>query len=94
MFTKDDIKILNEALKYHEEKTKKALDITLKEDGVTKEELEELNKVVNIYEEKCTKALEASVNNKNLMVANNKKQKRVWLLQNKIRKLIKETSMF
>ena len=90
MFTKDDIKILNEALKYYKEKTKKALDITLKEEGVTKEELDILNEVVNLYEEKCTKALEASVNNKNLMVANNKRQKRVWLLQNKMRKLTQE----
>ena len=87
MFTKDDIKILNEALKYYKEKTKKTLDITLKEEGIDKEELNLLNIALNLYEEKCTKALEASINNKNLMVANNKKQKRVWLLQNKMRKL-------
>jgi hypothetical protein len=57
----------------------------------TKEELQILNEALKTEEAKCTKALEASVNNKNLMVANNKKQKRVWLLQNKLNKLLEET---
>ena len=57
----------------------------------TKEELQILNEALKVYEEKCTKALEASVNNKNLMVSNNKRQKRVWLLQNKMKKVMEET---
>jgi len=55
-----------------------------------KEELEILNEALKIYEEKVTRDLEASVNNKNKMVANNRKQKKVWLLQNKLAKLLKE----
>lgn len=55
-----------------------------------KEELEILNEALKIYEEKVTRDLEASVNNKNKMVANNRKQKKVWLLQKKLAKLLKE----
>jgi hypothetical protein len=55
-----------------------------------KEELQTLNEALKIYEEKITRDLEASTNNKNKMVANNRKQKKVWLLQNKVAKLLKE----
>lgn len=40
--------------------------------------------------EKTTKQLESSTNNKDKMVAYNRKQKKIWLLQNKMKKLIEE----
>ena len=49
-----------------------------------------LNEALKMYEEKTTKLLESSTNNKEKMVAYNRKQKKVWLLQNKLSKLIKE----
>ena len=55
-----------------------------------KEELQIINEAVKMYEEKTTKLLESSTNNKDRMVAYNRKQKKVWLLQNKISKLLKE----
>lgn len=55
-----------------------------------KEELQILNEALKMYEEKTTKLLESSTNNKEKMVAYNRKQKKVWLLQNKLSKIIKE----
>ncbi|WP_195266783.1 MULTISPECIES: hypothetical protein [unclassified Clostridium] len=55
-----------------------------------KEELQILNEALKMYEEKTTKQLEASTNNKDKMVAYNRKQKKIWLLQNKMKKLIEE----
>lgn len=55
-----------------------------------KEELQIINEAVKMYEEKTTKLLESSTNNKDRMVAYNRKQKKIWLLQNKISKLLKE----
>ena len=55
-----------------------------------KEELQIINEAIKMYEEKTTKLLEANTNNKDKMVAYNRKQKKIWLLQNKISKLIKE----
>ena len=55
-----------------------------------KEELHIINEAIKMYEEKTTKLLEANTNNKDKMVAYNRKQKKVWLLQNKISKLLKE----
>ena len=58
-----------------------------------KEELQIINEAIKMYEEKTTKLLEANTNNKDKMVAYNRKQKKIWLLQNKISKLIKEVQM-
>ena len=55
-----------------------------------KEELQILNEALKMYEEKTTKQLESSTNNKDKMVAYNRKQKKIWLLQNKKKKLIEE----
>ena len=55
-----------------------------------KDELQIINEAMKIYEEKTTKLLEASTNNKDKMVAYNRKQKKIWLLQNKMKKLIEE----
>lgn len=56
----------------------------------TKEELQILNDALKMAEENCTKLLEASTNNKDRMVAYNRKQKKIWLLQNKMKKIIEE----
>lgn len=56
-----------------------------------KEELQIINEAVKMFEEKTTKLLEASTNNKDRMVAYNRKQKKVWLLQNKLKKLMEES---
>ena len=55
-----------------------------------KEELQIINEAVKLYEEKTTKLLESSTNNKERMVVYNRKQKKIWLLQNKLKKLIEE----
>ena len=55
-----------------------------------KDELQIINEAMKIYEDKTTKLLEASTNNKDKMVAYNRKQKKIWLLQNKLKKLIEE----
>ncbi|MDU5111125.1 MAG: hypothetical protein E6248_11800 [Clostridium sp.] len=55
-----------------------------------KEELQILNEALKMYEEKTTKLLESNTNNKEKMVAYNRKQKKVWLLQNKLKKIIEE----
>lgn len=55
-----------------------------------KEELQIINEAIKMYEEKTTKLLEANTNNKEKMVAYNRKQKKIWLLQNKLKKLIEE----
>ncbi|WP_411169631.1 hypothetical protein ACH36K_03785 [Clostridium sp. MB05] len=56
----------------------------------TKEELQILNDALKMAEENCTKLLESSTNNKDRMVSYNRKQKKIWLLQNKMKKLIEE----
>lgn len=48
-----------------------------------KEELQIINEAVKMYEEKTTKLLESSTNNKDRMVAYNRKQ-------NKLKKLMQE----
>ena len=58
-----------------------------------KEELQIINEAIKMYEEKTTKLLEANTNNKDKMVAYNRKQKKIWLLQNKISKLLKEAQI-
>ena len=56
-----------------------------------KEELQILNEALKIvWKEKTTKQLKSSTNNKDKMVAYNRKQKKIWLLQNKMKKLIEE----
>ena len=56
----------------------------------TKEELLVIEDALNIADEKYIKLMEESRNNKNKLVAYNRKQKKLWLVQNKLKKLIKE----
>ena len=56
----------------------------------TKEELLEIEDALKIADEKYIKLLDESKNNKNKMVAFNRKQKKLWLVQNKLNKILKE----
>ena len=59
-------------------------------DMFTKEELLVIEDALNIADEKYIKLMEESRNNKNKLVAYNRKQKKLWLVQNKLKKLINE----
>lgn len=56
----------------------------------TKEELLVIEDALKIVDEKYIKLLDESKNNKNKMVAFNRKQKKLWLVQNKLNKILKE----
>ena len=57
----------------------------------TKEELLVIEDTLKIADEKYIKLLDESKNNKNKMVAFNRKQKKLWLVQNKLNKLLQES---
>ena len=59
-------------------------------DMFTKEELLVIEDALNIADEKYIKLMEESRNNKNKLVAYNRKQKKLWLVQNKLNKILKE----
>ena len=59
-------------------------------DMFTKEELLVIEDALNIADEKYIKLMEESRNNKNKLVAYNRKQKKLWLVQNKLKKLLQE----
>ena len=59
-------------------------------DRFTKEELLVIEDALNIADEKYIKLMEESKNNKNKLVAYNRKQKKLWLVQNKLKKLLQE----
>ena len=54
----------------------------------TKEELLVIEEALKIADEKYIKLLDESKNNKNKMVAFNRKQKKLWLVQNKLNKIL------
>ena len=56
----------------------------------TKEELLVIEDSLNIADEKYIKIIEESKNNKNKLVEYNRKQKKLWLVQNKLKKLLQE----
>lgn len=56
----------------------------------TKEELLVIEDALNIADEKYIKLMEESKNNKNKLVAYNRKQKKLWLVQNKLKRLLQE----
>ena len=56
----------------------------------TKEELLVIEDALKIADETYIKLLDESKNNKNKMVAFNRKQKKLWLVQNKLNKILKE----
>ena len=59
-------------------------------DMFTKEELLVIEDALNIADEKYIKLMEESRNNKNKLVAYNRKQKKLWLVQNKLEKILQE----
>ena len=56
----------------------------------TKEELLVIEDALNIADEKYIKLMEESRNNKNKLVAYNRKQKKLCLVQNKLKKILQE----
>lgn len=56
----------------------------------TKEELLVIEDALNIADEKYIKLMEESRNNKNKLVAYNRKQKKLWLVQNKLKNILQE----
>ena len=56
----------------------------------TKEEFLVIEDALNIADEKYIKLMEESRNNKNKLVAYNRKQKKLWLIQNKLKKILQE----
>ena len=59
-------------------------------DMFTKEELLVIEDALNIADEKYIKLMEESRNNKNKLVAYNRKQKKLLLVQNKLKKILQE----
>ena len=59
-------------------------------DMFTKEELLVIEDALHIADEKYIKLMEESRNNKNKLVAYNRKQKKLWLIQNKLKKILQE----
>lgn len=56
----------------------------------TKEELLVIEDALKIADTEYIKLIDENKNNKNRMVAYNRKQKKLWLVQNKLKKLIEE----
>ena len=54
----------------------------------SKDELLVIKDALKIADEKYMRDLEKSQNNQKNMVSNNRKQKKLWLVQNKVKKLI------
>ncbi len=57
----------------------------------SKEELLTIEDALKIADERYIKLLEENKNNKNKMVSLNRKQKKLWLVQNKLKNLINES---
>ncbi|MEG0167438.1 hypothetical protein [Clostridium sp.] len=56
----------------------------------TSEELLVIKDALNIADMEYIKLIEENKNSKTRLVAYNRKQKKLWLVQNKLRKLMKE----
>jgi hypothetical protein len=56
----------------------------------TKEELLVIEDALKIADAEYIRLIDENKNNKNRMVAFNRKQKKLWLVQNKLKKLIEE----
>lgn len=55
-----------------------------------KEELLVIEDALKIADAEYIKLMDESKNNKNRLVAYNRKQKKLWLVQNKLKKLLQE----
>ena len=56
----------------------------------TKDELLVIEDALNIADEDYKKLMDENKNNKNKLVAYNRKQKKLWLVQNKLKKLLQD----
>ncbi|MBS6599963.1 MAG: hypothetical protein ACLR02_06405 [Clostridium sp.] len=56
----------------------------------TKDELLVIEDALKIADSEYIRLIDENKNNKNKMVAYNRKQKKLWLVQNKLKKLINE----
>lgn len=56
----------------------------------TKDELLVIQDALNIADKNYKKLMDENKNNKNKVVAYNRKQKKLWLTQNKLKKLLEE----
>lgn len=54
----------------------------------TKEELQVINDALKIADAEYIKQIDLNKNNKNKMVSFNRKQKKLWLVQNKLKKIM------
>ncbi|NFR69632.1 hypothetical protein FDE76_11500 [Clostridium botulinum] len=57
----------------------------------TRDELLVIENALKIADDEYIKLLDKNKNNKNMMVSYNRKQKKLWLVQNKLNKLLKDT---
>ena len=57
----------------------------------TKEELLVIEDAIKIADAEYIRLIEENKSNKNRMVAFNRKQKKLWLVQNKLKKFIEES---
>lgn len=57
----------------------------------TKEELLVIEDAIKIADAEYIRLIDENKSNKNKMVAFNRKQKKLWLVQNKLKKLIEES---
>lgn len=55
----------------------------------TKEELQVIDDALKIADAEYIKQIDLNKNNKNKMVSFNRKQKKLWLVQNKLKKILK-----
>ena len=55
-----------------------------------KDELLVIEEALKIADQEYIKLMEENKNNKNRLVAYNRRQKKLWLVQNKLKKLIEE----
>ena len=60
----------------------------------SKEELLVIEDALKIADNEYMRLLEENRNNKNRMVAYNRKQKSLWLVQNKLKKILQESIKF
>ncbi|MBE6048787.1 MAG: hypothetical protein E7213_10380 [Clostridium sp.] len=56
----------------------------------TKDELQVINDALKIADAEYIKQIDLNKNNKNKMVSFNRKQKKLWLVQNKLKKILNE----
>ena len=57
----------------------------------TKDELLVIEEALKIADETYMNKMNTNKNNKNIMVSYNRKQKKLWLVQNKLKKLLQES---